>query len=106
MKTMKWNPTQRKLIRQSIAHWRRLATGKLKEDEDVSSYYCPLCETYLSVQCCGCPIKAKTGLIWCRKTPYKAAFYSACTFGLHSDEFRKDAKKELKFLENLLKEGL
>ena len=99
-------------LRKSIAHWRRLATGTQKKDEDTSSDYCALCTKFLdeNMRCKGCPVAETTGWAMCRGTPYAAAAeeYSAPRDRLgmpQTKEFLEAAQRELRFLESLLPRG-
>lgn len=98
--------TQRALraLKLSIAHWRRLATGKRRKFESTHGGDCALCVIYRQglVDCSGCPVMKKTGHSVCAKTPYHEANYNAITFGLDSLEFRMAARNELAFLRSLL----
>lgn len=74
-------------LRASIAHWRRLATGKRLPKEVPSAIYCP--------------VRVATGNDFCESSPYWAA-EKAARFGLDSKEFKAAARKELAFLRSLL----
>ena len=100
--------TKIEALKGSIKKWKRVARGE--ERYPLSSYNCQLCSLYLDDCCFGCPVMEKTGEIHCDKSP----FSELCkhTNNDHGDEFIPDcedcitlAKKELRFLEDLLKES-
>lgn len=98
-------PSTLKALRQSIAHWRRMATGKSKPGESPVGSQCALCRAFYSIKlgvCDGCPVKKKTGFNLCHRTP----FHQAATFwrssGIASTVFKLAAKVELAFLRSLL----
>ena len=97
-------PDTLKALRASIAHWRRLATGKRRENESIGWRNCALCKRFLDLDCVGCPVREATGQPLCQRTPYVAADYAlgASDAGFDSAAFKAAALKELKFLESLL----
>lgn len=97
------NKTALKALKQSIAHWTRLSTGKPRKGETPTWVYCSLCKLYLNdKKCIGCPVQFQTKKISCDGTPYQEAFYTWKKFGIDSFEFKKAAEKELGFLKSLL----
>jgi hypothetical protein len=90
------------LIRASIDHWARLAEMEPLDGEYIGAFDCALCSEYGAVwtmYCGGCPIRKKTGMAYCKNTPYGAAAV-AC------DENQRAANwAELEFLLTLLPEG-
>lgn len=58
------NATTLKALRASIAHWKRMATGKQRKHEAPNGDNCSLCarfnNTWFST-CTGCPVANKTG---------------------------------------------
>lgn len=52
----------------SIRKWIKIATG---ERPNRGARDCPLCQLYWGANDCqGCPVSKKTGLKYCRNTPY------------------------------------
>lgn len=101
--------TALKALKASIEHWKRLATGKRKQDEDIGVSHCALCLEFITTYCRDCPVKKKTGLWYCEGTPYHEVndvreheVYDLGKHGLNSKPFKRAAKKELKFLQSLL----
>lgn len=99
--------TTLRALRESIAHWKRLATDKRKRDERLDAEDCALCSLFNTISnpdgvCSGCPVYAKTGYKGCSKTPYGRAVDAALRYGLDSDAFRAEAQAELTFLQALL----
>lgn len=101
-------PATLKALKQSIAHWRRLATGKEKQWEEPNAEHCALCTRFLkSALCYGCPVKERSGKRECNGTPYVDAYHAWSAWKWNEDEqlepaFRTAAKKQLAFLESLL----
>lgn len=105
-------PSTLKALKASIAHWRRLATGKRRLFERPAAEDCALCAKFcrqlvnqwgrISGTCDGCPVKNRTGRNTCLGTPYKAARNKWLIYGADSPEFKAAAKEELEFLESLL----
>jgi hypothetical protein len=91
-----------KALRGSIAHWKRMATGKARSDEKPYADYCDLCTLFLKGDCSGCPVMERTGKYSCLETPYYAAHGAYISYGKHSRKFKAAAKKELTFLRSLL----
>ncbi len=95
-----------KALKESIAHWTRLATGKRITDEDIYDDDCALCAKFYcgkeDEHCKGCPVAAKTGVPGCSGTPHHAVIEAQDDFGDDSPQFRTAAKKELAFLKSLL----
>jgi len=91
-------------LKQSIAHWKRMATGKARTDERPGSSGCALCKLFKNTKkwCRGCPVYKRTGITNCISTPY---FEAASTYhgsGIESGQFKLAARIELKFLQSLL----
>lgn len=93
-----------KALRESIAHWKRLATGKRREGEHIGTRDCALCNLFLAKQCVGCPVAKSTGTFGCVETPYGKAAAARAMHGFDSPEFKSAARKELAFLQSLLPE--
>jgi len=90
-----------------------LASGKRRRGESIGSGHCALCKAhnYFTDEpryCDGCPVKAETGLKWCDGTPYtEIDKLTPCgnkevSKWLDTTQFKRLAKKELKFLKSLL----
>lgn len=100
-------------LRESIAHWGRLASGDFP-GENIGASRCPLCIAFhqmrttrsgRAVRCTGCPVREFTGAECCGNTPYQDAEVAWDLFGSESDEFKAAARAELEFLRSLLPEG-
>ncbi len=91
-----------KSLKQSIAHWKRLATGKRREGERVGVADCALCKLFFYKDCVGCPVAQKVNRIGCSDTPYKEADRTYYFYGPDSNEFKQAAQVELNFLKSLL----
>lgn len=86
----------------SIAHWSRLASGKRRRRESTGPSNCALCAMFIENACEGCPVMGKTGLTFCRGTPYADAELAASAYGFNSRSFKIAAREELEFLQALL----
>ena len=95
-------PPTLKALKQSIAHWKRLATGKRREGERTGVHDCALCVLFFRTDCAGCPVAQKVNRIGCSNTPYVNANDAYYDTGLDSPEFKAAAKVELEFLQSLL----
>lgn len=91
-----------KALRSSIAHWRRMATGRALPGEVPYGSQCALCNIFLSQACRGCPVMKKTMNCSCGNTPFCYALQAFQRGGLSSSEFQMYATDELKFLKSLL----
>lgn len=66
-------------LKGSIAKWEAIVAGT---GEDLGAENCPLCALFLrnskdrSNDCKRCPVKIKTGLRYCKNTPYIKYFAS------------------------------
>jgi hypothetical protein len=96
------NPTTLKALKQSIAHWKRLSTGKRREGETVGAAHCALCDLFLNDGCSKCPVAQKVQRSGCSLTPYNDACDAHNAHGIDSPEFKSAAKVELEFLQSLL----
>ena len=97
----------RKRLRASIAHWKRLATGKQRAGEEANSDHCALCARWFDDDCVtsstdACPVYQATGRSFCHRSPFDCASRAATRHGLASPEFRAAAEVELAFLRDLL----
>ena len=97
------NKKTAKALEQSIEHWKRMAKGERNDHEMPSADDCALCGLFNKTNnpCKGCPVMKHTGQDSCEGTPYYAAHIAWVRHGVDSDEFKKAAKKELKFLKGL-----
>lgn len=85
-------------LRGSIEKWRRIVVGT---DEDRGASNCPLCHEFLAKSCRGCPVRERTGKMFCWGTPYGE--YSDLTDEEERSPLgRALAKAELEFLQSLL----
>jgi hypothetical protein len=76
-----------------------MRANRNEEVEAPSAGHCPLCREYLEGECKECPICEYAGETVCEGTPYyeaHEAFYGEC-----EKDWRKAAKKEIKFLERV-----
>lgn len=90
-------------LKASIAHWKRLATGKRLADETIFISSCALCSAFYDHgSCTGCPIKKRTGRAGCEGTPWIRTRNAVNNYTYNSDEFRSAAKKQLEFLQSFL----
>jgi len=111
------NPEILDALNDSIAHWERLASGKRKPNESVGIYDCALCRMFnkhsedgSDTRCKGCPVKEKTGIRFCKATPFVRAeeitedleIYDSPEEAMNSSEFKEAAQEELEFLKSLL----
>ena len=99
--------TTLKALKQSIAHWKRLATGKCKPGETIGHKSCALCRMFCrkksgALACVGCPVFFRTGATLCRNTPYYSVCAELMLSGQQSEVFKEEARNELKFLQSLL----
>lgn len=105
------NPETLKALKESIAHWRRLATGKRRKGETHYGDDCSLCHKFYTGdgKCSNCPVAKKTGHGDCQGSPWWKAHqaYLECGFldtdsRYNSESFKAAAKNELTFLVSLL----
>lgn len=94
----------RTALEESIAHWKRMASGDRRNSEAPTSDDCPLCEMFYNKLdvCDGCPVRIKTGRTYCGDTPYHDAQRAWTEYGLDSSEFKYAALAEVDFLTSLL----
>ena|SRR3990172_4755174 len=67
-----WKARAIAALKDSIAHWKRIETGKLKRGESVDSEWCACCREFLGTVgavCSQCPINLRTRRSCCT-TPY------------------------------------
>ena len=93
-------------LKESIAHWERLATGKASSGEGVGVHHCALCQLFYYKGCSGCPVKKETGDPQCIGSPYMKAYHASYTpagnQSYNNKKFKAAAAKELEFLKSLL----
>ena len=89
-------------IDDSIAHWKRLASGTAKPGEGIGAKDCELCEKFRfpshNPPCWGCPIANLTGLTMCDGSPYRDCRNDYYDHGKFSKQFRASAETMLEFL--------
>lgn len=102
-----------KALKESIEHWRRVASGTMKPGESVGAQHCALCLEFNHGKepCNGCPVKDRTGNRGCVGSPFdpfekNLGWMDEAEFSrwLATDEARTLAAAELAFLESLLPE--
>lgn len=104
-------PEAEKALRESIAHWERLASGNRMDGERPAGSQCALCtlDSKLSGpeddDCDHCLVAEFIGVPQCAGTPYEAASDAWRKFGVDSTKFRSAAQSEVDFLKSLLPEG-
>ena len=100
-----------KALKESIAHWQRLADGV--KGEQIGPGFCALCGLFNTdtsgafpdPNCSGCPVYEHTGRKYCGVTPYYAAELFAEFDGTDHSNFIEAALEERDFLISLLPEG-
>ncbi len=94
-------------LRDSIAHWERLASGTSGENEGIYADNCALCGLFIQNECNGCPVKEYSGFDMCQNAPWEDA--ERALDRAHDDKrspaFIKAAARQLEFLKNLLPEN-
>jgi hypothetical protein len=100
------NKKTAKALEKSIAHWKRMYEAKDARllSEEPTEEYCALCKIFYEVGCVGCPVALRAETDWCSNTPYlsaRIAFDNWLMEGGSRAEWRKAARKEIKFLESL-----
>ena len=106
---MRLTPKQTKLLKLSIAHWKRHATDTAAPKEGISANSCALCLAYFKnsrfvAYCTGCPIAKKTGQSKCKGSPWleaHAAYYIHGS-GSSSKEFMAEAQRMVDFMQSIL----
>ena len=103
--------TNKQAKRLSVDHWGRMLKLTVKDiragKEAPYGENCAFCMMYVIPKrsCDGCPVMAKTGLEFCRGTPYYAAhrLYWATSSGSTGliKQFRAAVRREIEFLESL-----
>ncbi len=101
-------------LEKSIKHWKKdNLEAACPEEVRLSSEFCALCYVYTEQKtevgnCDGCPVSEHTGIAACENTPY----YDVCALkrewensGKKPQRLRNVIKKEIAFLEKLLKEA-
>lgn len=68
-------PETLEALKASIAKWERNAVAETPAQYLSSADECPLCDLFFwqADDCAGCPVRAKTGRIFCSGTPYGEA---------------------------------
>ena len=54
----------------SIAHWERNAAATTFGDIKMGIDHCALCQDYHDDSCEGCPVRERTGQVYCGNSPY------------------------------------
>ncbi len=104
------NKRTQKALKQSIAHWRRMAkyTSLAQfKDEGLGVTSCALCTLFYGAECEGCPVYKETGEAGCDNSPYhiaETAYHDlSCTRGLEYWTYWEEcAQDEVDFLKSLL----
>jgi len=104
----------KKALKESIEHWRRVASGTMKPGESVGAPHCALCLAFNHthaghIACEGCPVFERTGKQGCVGSPFdpfeeNLDWMDESEFSrwLDTQEARTLAAAELAFLESLL----
>jgi len=98
-------------LKKSIEYWEdnlAFAMARKYKNIDTTSESCALCEMFVYIDCCGCPVFDKVGILGCRSTPYgkvSSILNNAAFFGLGYAGITKACRKELEFLKSLLPEN-
>lgn len=92
MKTYKWTEQQKKALRASIKHWRKIVSGEVYTSTLSSCACCRLWNNPHETDCPGCPIEQFTGEGGCNGTPYPAFQWAQ---SIHRSS---TARSELNFL--------
>lgn len=102
-------------LKASIEHWKRNVEAETHEEVHLGWRSCPLCLRFRDYNCINCPVEERTGAICCRNSPYEMASHVYKEWKSHEghedylkkprDNFRREAERELAFLESLLPEG-
>ncbi len=101
------NKKTAKALEKSIAHWKWMHDAEEPDDleESPEGQYCALCQAFsMKSSCNKCPVMMRTGQPQCGGSPWQAAFDAFCSWdsgGIPREEWRKAARKEIKFLESL-----
>ena len=96
-----------KLVKKSIKKWEGIV---FHGGEDHGRNDCALCLKYVDGECDDCPVFVYTGMPECQDTPYMDWWqhlkkkHPKEKRKIHCKRCEKLAKKELKFLKNLLEE--
>lgn len=94
------DPTTHTALLGSIDKWTRIVAGT---GRDLGSRDCPLCTLFVANCCKDCPVKDKTGVTGCHKSPYYDYLYAQRNFQhIRPDLVTKAAQLELDFLKSLL----
>jgi hypothetical protein len=104
--TRPMTPETAAALEASIAHWEANAVAETPEKVKIGILSCALCRLFLDEGCIGCPVRAKTGVTRCNKTPYVAAHAALrCWTVWRGDKTRDDfhaaARAEVEFLKGL-----
>jgi len=108
-----------KALKGSISKWMKIAQGT---GVDLGDRNCPLCQQFFGCEeglsCGGCPVREKTGLVYCKRTPYTKWTKHVDNCGIcgnrgdrskgiraRCDDAVMLALKEVNFLESLLPKG-
>ena len=92
-----------KALKDSIAHWDRMANGVSRISEEPSSRHCALCVLFINnPECAGCPVAKAAHISHCGNTPYFEAEHWFSQHGKRHPKFKAVALGELAFLRSLL----
>lgn len=93
---MKLDADARKRLRDSIAHWERIATDTRLPKETIFAKDCALCRRFVDLRCVGCPVES------CGSgSPWYSVADATDLHGKDSPEFFAAAQAMLDFLRRL-----
>jgi hypothetical protein len=93
---MKLDADARKRLRDSIAHWERIATDTRLPKETIFAKDCALCRRFVDLRCVGCPVES------CKEgRPWNRVLGATARHGHDSPEFFAAAQAMLDFLRQL-----
>jgi hypothetical protein len=98
---METDPLTLAALRGSIAKWEAIVAGT---GADGGRFNCPLCTMFWDNNCKGCPVRTRTGIPDCQRSPYERYSHHRVLTFYHTPcpECTRRAQAELDFLCSLL----